>query len=94
MVQRFFKAQCSEPIKGDWASTVKKDLDFLNINLSFDGIAKVAFNALVKDAVRKKAFSELVKQQKEHSKGKEIVNKAFCLQSYLKSDSPMNNEEK
>ena len=65
--------------------------------LSFDEIANYstsAFNKLVKDAIRKKAFSELVKQQKAHSKGKEIVYRDLNLQNYLKKDSPLNNEEK
>ena len=93
----FFRAQCADPIKGDWASTVKKDLEFLNIKLSFDEIANysaLAFNKLVKDATKKKAFSELVKQLKAHSKGKEIVYKDLNLQNYLNKDSPFDNEEK
>ena len=97
LLSRFFTAQCAEPIRGDWASTVKKDLDFLNIKLSFDEIAsysKSAFKALVKDSVKKKAFGELIKQQKEHSKGKEIVYRELTLQQYLRSSSPLDNEEK
>ena len=97
LISRFFKAQCAEPIKGDWASTVMKDLDFFNIKLSFDEIArysKSAFVSLVKDSVKKKAFSELVKQQKDHSKGKEIVYRELCLQKYLGATSPLNKEEK
>ena len=97
LLSRFFKAQCLEPIRGDWASTVKNDLEFLNIKLSFDEIAsysKSAFKALVKDSVRKKVFSELVKKQKEHSKGKEIVYRELTLQQYLRSSSPLDNEEK
>ena len=97
LLSRFFKAQCSEPIRGDWASTVKKDLEFLNIKLSFDEIAsysKSAFKALVKDSVRKKVFSELIQKQKEHSKGKEIFYRELILQQYLGSSSPLDNEEK
>ena len=56
--------------------------------------SKSAFSKLVKDATRKKAFLELVKQQKAHSKGKEIVYKDLNLQFYLKSDSPLDIEEK
>ena len=76
---------------------MKKDLDFLNINLSFEEIAgysKAAFKKLVKDSVKKKAFSELIKQQREHSKGKEIVYKDLGLQEYLKLNSPLSIEEK
>ena len=97
LLSRFFKAQCADTIKGDWASTVKKDLDLLNINLSFEEIAgysKAAFKKLVKDSVKKKAFSELKKQQGEHSKGKEIIYKDLGLQEYLKLNSPLSIEEK
>ena len=75
LLSRFFDAQCEDPIKGDWASTVKRDLEFLNIKLTFKEISsysKKAFKLLVKDAVKAKAFSDLVKAQKGHSKGKEI----------------------
>ena len=75
LLSRFFDAQFEDPIKGDWASTVKRDLEFLNIKLTFKEISsysKKAFKLLVKDAVKAKAFSDLVKAQKGHSKGKEI----------------------
>ena len=86
LLGRFFKAQCAEPVRGDWASTVRKDLDFFNIKLSFDQIArysKSSFRTFIEDSVKKKAFSELVRKQKEHSKGKEIVYKELCIQNYL-----------
>ena len=44
--------------------------------------------------MKKKAFSELIKQQREHSKGKEIVYKDLGLQEYLKLNSPLSIEEK
>ena len=88
LVSRFFQAQCSEPIKGDWVSAVKKDLEHVDIKLSFEEISnysKKSFKTLVKDSVKKKAFQELVKRQKEHSKGKEICYRDLGLQKYLKS---------
>ena len=97
LLSRFFKAQCEDQIKGDWASTVKKDLEFLCIKLSFKEIAeysKSAFKKLVKDSVKRKALSELLKQQGEHSKGKEIVYRDLGLQEYLKAHSPLSIEEK
>ena len=97
LVSRFFQAQCSEPIKGDWVSAVKKDLEHVDIKLSFEEISnysKKSFKTLVKDSVKKKAFQELVKRQKEHSKGKEICYRDLGLQKYLKSESPLSIEEK
>ena len=43
--------QVKKPIKGDWVSTVRKDLTKLNINLSFDQIksmSKLTFKKIVK----------------------------------------------
>ena len=56
--------------------------------------SKEAFADIVKDAVKEKAFSDLIKAQKGHSKGKEIVFKDLNLQSYLKADSPLTIKEK
>ena len=61
LLSRFFQAQCSEPIKGDWISTVKKDLENLNINLSFEEISKLS----------KQSFKTLViriQSRQRHSK--------------------------
>ena len=76
---------------------MKKDLEFLNINLSFEEISsysKKAFKLIVKDAVKAKAFSDLVKAQQGHSKGKEIIYRDLSLQEYLKANSPFTNKEK
>ena len=97
MLSRFFQAQCSEPIKGDWVSTVKSDLEYLDVKLSFEEISKYSkqsFKTLVKDSVKAKAFKELVGCQKKHSKGKEIVYRDLGLQNYLKAASPLSIDEK
>ena len=97
LLSRFFSAQCSDPIKGDWASQVQKDLQFLNMTMSFEEIAsysKKSFKLLVKDSVRERAFNDLLKAQKGHSKGKEIVFKELGIQSYLKASSPLTTKEK
>ena len=49
---------------------------------------------LVKDSVRERAFNDLLKAQKGHSKGKEIVFKELGIQSYLKASSPLTTKEK
>ena len=65
--------------------------------MSFEEISKYSkqsFKALVKESVKTKAFNELVKRQKEHSKGKEILYRDLSLQNYLKAESPLSLEEK
>ena len=64
---------------------------------SFEEIAsysKKSFKLLVKDAVRERAFNDLLKAQKGHSKGKEIIYKELGIQSYLKASSPLTTKEK
>ena len=88
LLKRFFKAQCDQPIRGDWVSTVKQDLAELEINLSFEEIEKIskeAFKDLVKQKVRKGAFEYLQKVQHTHSKDKNLSYNELDLQMYLKS---------
>ena len=57
-------------------------------------LSKEAFKDIIKDAVKAKAFNDLIKAQKGHSKGKEIVYRELRLQNYLKADSPLTRKEK
>ena len=38
MVGNFFKLQIDKPVKGDWVSTVRKNLKEMNIGLSWNEI--------------------------------------------------------
>ena len=38
MVKQFFKLQLQQPMKGDWVSACKMDLDKMNICLKFEEI--------------------------------------------------------
>ena len=97
LIKRFFKAQCSQPVKGDWVSTVKKDLEFLKITMTFEQIknkSKGDFKEIVRKFINKESFEDLLEQRKKHSKGKEIEYRDLSTQNYLKSDSPLSIEEK
>ena len=53
LLPKFFRAQNSGSLKSDWALTVKKDLQELDINLSFEDMritSKRAFKSLVAKA--------------------------------------------
>ena len=41
MIFNFFEAQRKNPTKKDWVTTVKNDLEELNINLQFEDIMKM-----------------------------------------------------
>ena len=42
LLKRFFKAQCDQPIRGDWVSTVKQDLAELEMNMSFEEMVRIS----------------------------------------------------
>ena len=98
LLKNFFQAQCEQPIKGDWVSTVKQDLSELGINMSFKDIeitTKEGFKELVKQKVKGAALDYLKMLQKTHSKAKNLNYSELSLQQYLKSGtSKMTIKEK
>ena len=38
LLYSFFKAQCENPVRGDWVNTVKSDLDEIDIKMDFESI--------------------------------------------------------
>ena len=88
LLKTFFEAQCDQPVRGDWVSTVKQDLADLNIQMTFEEIAdiqKEAFKKLVKENVQKAALEYLKKLQMTHSKSQNLHYDSLNLQGYLKS---------
>ena len=88
LLKNFFQAQCEQPIRGDWVSTVREDLSDLKINMSFEEIqntSKEGFKKLVKEKVNEAALDYLKSLQKTHSKSKNLKYSELCLQQYLKS---------
>ena len=70
LLKNFFQAQCEQPIRGDWVSTVKQDLSDLNINLTFEEIqntSKEGFKEFIKEKVKRAALDYLKSLQKTHS---------------------------
>ena len=74
MVHKFFKAQCENPTKGDWVSSVKKIMNEINLNMSFEEKVlsrKNNFKKVVYKKVRMLALRYLLSKVK--SKGKESI---------------------
>ena len=81
-------AQLRDPIEDDWCLTVQDDLQQLNISISFDEIKslkKEKYKSIVKEAIEKKAFQDLLQMKENHSKGKEIVYGGLQMRKYLRS---------
>ena len=84
LIHRFLKLQLENPTRGDWVSTCLKDLNDLQIHLSFEQIAKLTkrqFNSMVKESIMKRAFEYLI--SKKRSKGKEIKYSELKMAEYL-----------
>lgn len=59
-------AQLGEPLSKDWVSQTLADLEELEINLELDSIKsmkKEKYKNLLKEAIHKKAFSDLKKKK-------------------------------
>ena len=70
-----FRAQCDNPVKGDWVCTVKEDLEGLEMHHDFEQIkthTKESFKRLVKEKLNEKAFEYLKNLQQTHSKAKPL----------------------
>ena len=97
LLRKFFEAQCAHPIKGDWVTTVRKDLESVEIRMTFEEIrrcSKDSFKETVKEAIRSTAFKSLIEAKEKHSKGKEICYDDLSLQEYLQANSTLSIKEK
>ena len=71
LISKFFHAQDSQSLKNDWALTCRKDLQELEINLSFDDIKNKSihtFKSLVAKATTKRALLYLQEEKTKLSK--------------------------
>ena len=92
---KFFKLQQNHPVKGDWVTTILKDLSELEIFETFDEIRKMPrnkFKKLIKDRIQVKALEYLL--AKQGSKGKEIKFTTLEMSEYLLPYSILNIEDK
>ena len=76
------------PLKNDWILTIKRDLEELNINLSYDEIStfsKSSFKKLTKKASKTFSFLHLMKEKAKLSKGSDLNYNELKTQNYLVS---------
>ena len=93
---KFFKLQQNNPIKGDWVSTVIRDLSDLKIFDTFEEIRAMTrnnFRNLIKNRIQTEALEYL--QTKRGSKGQEIQFTRLEMSDFLLPyNSTLNIEEK
>ena len=97
LLYNFFKAQVENPCKGDWAGTVRKDLQQLGITENFEeivGKSTETFREVVKTKVQSLAFNYLITKKdknKETSKTKDVKFKKLEMQPFLKPNKMLSN---
>ena len=86
LVNKFLKTQMEKPSKNDWINFVIKDLELLEISLSYDEIRVLStaqFKNLVDKRTVKKALEHLNQTKLKHSKVLHIRHDTLSLQPYL-----------
>ena len=89
LLHNFFEAQLKSPVKGDWVLRVKKDLEELEINLTFLEISQTSksdLKKIIREKVKSAAFRYLSELKLSHSKSRNIKHGELKLQTYLQSN--------
>ena len=97
LLLKFFNAQNREPGKNDWSNTVKRDLEKLELDFSFEqikGMSKAIWLKKIKEASKNIAFENLLETQMEYSKGSNLGYGNFKMRAYLKSKKINVNQAK
>ena len=82
---------------GDWVELVRKDIEYLNIDLSFEEIkekSKKEMEIFIDDKIEKKALEYLNCLKDTHSKMANLKFEKLEMAPYLKPESNLTNTEK
>ena len=98
LVRRFLQAQMEGSERGDWVTTVRADMEELEMNMTLEDItmlSKSGWKELVSKKVQNRAFKYLSELKSTHSKARNLQYSRLRLQSYLKSNqSDLSIQEK
>ena len=87
LLSKVFQSQLENPTPKDWITTVKKDLEEINVNIQFFQIKKMKkdeFSNLIKRKIEAYALKELENIKSKHSKVNMIKHRILTMQNYLK----------
>ena len=97
LIRQVFDAQLVQPVKGDWCSQVKGDLEKLGLGVSMEAVARWTaeeLKAKLKAAVKKEAFHYLSDLQQDRSKIKNLKYGGLEMQPYLRAGRTTTIQEK
>ena len=95
MINRLLKIQMENPSKQDWIHSVEKDLEFLDIFLSYDDIqelSKFQFKSFLDKATEAKALMYLNNVKLKHSKVLHIRHEELIMHPYLLPKGAWDNQ--
>ena len=87
MIYHFFEVQRKNPTSKDWVSTVKKDIEELQLDFEFEdlkSIKKKDFKNILTKKIETNALEKLEQKKKLHSKVNHIQHGVLKMQTYLK----------
>ena len=96
LLYKFLQSQRKNAVKGDWCLIVQKDLEDLDIDLSFEEIGntpKVQLKKLLSDVIHDKSFEYLMKIKESHSKMRNLKYEKLELQNYLRPEAKLTRSE-
>ena len=88
--------QANDSVNGDWAKTVKSDLNLIGLSMTFNDIKSHStnqFKSLVGEKIREYTFKWLIAEKNKLKSVKHIKYDRFEMQNYLLSDK-INTTEK
>ena len=88
-IYKIYCKQKEDPLKGDWFNILKKDFEFIGIELNETDIIntpKSEYRIKIKKLVEKAAFDFMIKEKNGLSKIKNIKYESLKIQDYLKSE--------
>ena len=90
LINKVYLAQKRKSVKGDWAMTVKNDIEEINLNLSEEQIKtmkKGKFKENLKCKIVEASFKYLQNIKETHSKVKHVFHKDLKIQPYFKNNN-------
>jgi len=95
LISKMLKLQLEKPTRGDWASSCLKDIENINLKLTFEQIKsmkKEKYKSMVKEKVNEAALKYLL--NKQGKKGREIKYPYLEMANYLLPYNKQTIEEK
>ena len=86
MLNKFFMCQWNYPVKNDWTTQVRSDLEDFNLNVDLTDLkskSKTTFKKIIKLKMKEYSLEYLNNLKEKHSKMENLTYSKLKLQNYL-----------